>query len=79
MDWSIPEPARMATIPEYLTGGMGIGVGACQTGWFWYNGPYSKAGLGWTRRLGVIIITDHFGQVYPAWLPNLLEPVESNA
>ena len=50
----------------------------CHSGWFWYNGPYSKAGLGWTLELGVIIITHHFGQVLPAWLPFLLEPVESN-
>jgi hypothetical protein len=31
--------------------------GACLWGWFEYNGPYSKAGLGWTWRLGAIIIT----------------------
>ena len=31
--------------------------GNCLLDWFEYNGSYSKAGLGWTQRLGAIIIT----------------------
>ena len=31
--------------------------GTCHFGWSEYNGPYSKAVLGWTWRLGAIIIT----------------------